>query len=244
MTFISIRPERERSRLELRAGVLVPRVIGQGASSARVALVAGGALLLGGDDVRIDVLVGAGCLLELEDIGGTVAYGADGVRSTWTVNIRVESSAVLLWHGLPFVVADTADVVRTTRVSLADSATVCIRETVVLGRAGEAGGRIRQRTDVAGQDLPIFVEELTVGAGADIPGVIGTHRVLDSVLIAGARGLSEWDEVRPLQFEQPGSLARHLGSATHASPLGAVWGAWSGRLREAGRPVRETEVVR
>ncbi|MDQ1572961.1 MAG: urease accessory protein [Actinomycetota bacterium] len=231
MTSISLQPADTRARLDFRAGAIVPRVIEQDASSARVALVAGGALLLGGDAVHIDIRVGAGCTLELEDIGGTVAYDADGLLSTWTVDVKVEARGVLIWHGLPLVVADGANVSRTTRIALGAAGRACLRETVVLGRVGEAGGLVRQRTDVAIEGRPAFVEELAVGGGIDVPGVIGANRVLDSVLTVGLRGVNAPPTVTVLELESAGSLARYLGMSTHLSPLDTVWASWSQRLR-------------
>jgi urease accessory protein len=123
-------------------------------------------------------------------------------------------------------VSDGANVLRTLRISLAEDASACIRETVVLGREREIGGRVRQRTDIESDGIPVFVEEVTAKGGIDVPGVIGHHRVLDSVMIAGARGSDDWDDSRVLQFEQSGSLARYLGMTTHSSPLETVWKSW------------------
>ncbi|WP_187270751.1 urease accessory protein UreD [Lacisediminihabitans profunda] len=226
MTSISLQPSGDRARLDFRAGAIVPRVIEQGPDSARVALVAGGALLLGGDHVRIDVTVGAGCTLELEDIGGTVAYDADGERSTWTVNIVVETGGTLLWHALPMVIAHGANVDRLTRITLDAGGRVCLRESVVLGRTGEIAGRVSQRTDITMSGTPVFVEELVVGEGRDVPGLIGANRVLDSVLAVGERMPHHGSLVRVLDFEFPGSLARFLGAAAHQSPIDEVWTRW------------------
>lgn len=226
MTSISLQPTGAHARLDFHADSIVPRVIEQGVSLARVALVAGGALLLGGDTVHINITVGKDCTLELEDIGGTVAYNADGQQSTWTVNVVVEAGGVFLWHSLPMIIADGANVTRTMRITLATDARACLRETIVLGRVGETGGRIHQRTDITIDGLPVFIEELVIGDGIDIPGVIGANRVLDSVLIAGTRGPVTPPPVRVLEFEYPGSLARYLGMSTHTSPLNVVWESW------------------
>lgn len=218
MTYISISAAPGRARLETRAGALVPRVIETGPESARVAIVAAGALLLGGDTVTVTVTVGAGCTLELEDIGGTVAYNADGVESEWIVEVIVEANALLIWHGLPFVVADGANVDRRTSVLLrGPGALACLRETIVLGRTGERGGRIDLRTNVRttsvvvptlpldtndppvivekwaadevrdDDDEPLFVERLMLRGADPVPGEMGGNRVLDSLLLLGSR---------------------------------------------------------
>jgi len=205
MTHIHLSAANGRARLTTRAGALVPRVIESGPAFARVAIVAGGALLLGGDSVRLSITVGAGCTLELEDIGGTVAYNADGLRSQWLVEATVEANGLLIWHGLPFVVADGANVDRRTTITLrGPGALACLRETIVLGRTGERGGTIDLRTNVhtasatmpAGQSQSapndgvaeaLFVERLTVRGAEPVPGVVGGNRVLDSLLLLGTR---------------------------------------------------------
>ncbi|MHB1171098.1 MAG: urease accessory protein UreD [Lacisediminihabitans sp.] len=232
MTSIRIHSAPGRARLDLRAGSLVPRVIEQTASSARVALVAGGALLLGGDTVRIDIAVGEGCLLELEDIGGTIAYDADGEPSTWTVDVVVEAGGTLLWHGLPFIVASGAAVARTTRIDLAADARACLRETIILGRDGEAGGHARLRTDIRLADEPLFIEELVIDGDHQIPGVIGDNRVLDSILLAGSRASVSNPQSNVLDFEGPGCLARTLGREAHRASIANVWEKWRLELLE------------
>jgi len=208
MTHIHLSAAPGRARLTTRAGALVPRVIEIGPAFARVAIVAGGALLLGGDSVRLSITVGTGCTLELEDIGGTVAYNADGRGSEWVVEATVEANALLIWHGLPFVVADGANVDRRTTITLrGHGALACLRETIVLGRTGERGGTIDLRTNVhttpaSVPDGPahtgseqnewvapeaLFVEQLTVRGAEPVPGVVGGNRVLDSLLLLGTR---------------------------------------------------------
>jgi len=240
MTEIHLNAAEGRARLETRAGALVPRVIHTGPASARVALVAGGALLLGGDRVRLDVTVGAGCTLELEDIGGTVAYNADGHKSEWIVDVTVEAGALLIWHGLPFVVADGANVDRRTSIILrGPGATACLRETIVLGRTGERGGIIDLRTSVLtiattsdekNQTEPLFVERLVVRGTEPVPGVIGTNRVMDSLLYFGGRAPAVAPAVlgatEILELEGPATIARSLQHEAHRSVLTTVWDDW------------------
>lgn len=230
MAFISIEAQAQRAVLTTRASVLIPRLISQGENRARLALVAGGALLLGGDKVEIEVLVGEGCTLELEDIGGTVAYDADGVESSWSVSITLSANAKLIWHALPLVVADGANVNRSTRVNLAEGATALLRETVVLGRHGEVGGNIHQRTEVVQTGRPMLIEDLRLVGGQVIPGVLGENRVLDSCLSLGQRA----EAAKALQFELPGTMARFIGMQTHNSSMDAVWAKWSTEVFQVG----------
>jgi urease accessory protein len=237
-THIHLRSAPDRARLTTRAGALVPRVIETGPAFARVALVASGALLLGGDSVRLTITVEADCVLELEDIGGTVAYNADGQGSEWLVEVTVEANALLIWHGLPFVVADGANVDRRTSVTLrGPGALACLRETIVLGRTGERGGAIDLRTTVqttheGAADEALFVEHVSVRGAAPVPGVVGGNRVLDSLLLLGARAPARSVPVRAvgatevLELEGPASIARSLQLEAHRSVLSPVWTDW------------------
>ncbi|MCU1440089.1 MAG: urease accessory protein [Rhodoglobus sp.] len=213
-----------RARLDLRAGAIVPREIERTEATARVALVAGGALLLGGDEVHIDVTVGAGCTLELQDIGGTVAYAADGVRSSWSVDVTIDVGGTLLWSGMPLVVATGAAVERSLRVDLAAGARAFLRETIVLGRSFERGGTARLRTDTWLEGEPLFVEELSVAGDRPVPGVIGHNRVLDSILVLGTRvpppGIAPANH---FEFEGAGCLTRTLGRELHRESLDVAW---------------------
>ncbi|MBH0083165.1 urease accessory protein UreD [Salinibacterium sp. SWN167] len=217
------------ARVELRAGILIPRLISCTDQSADVALVAGGALLLGGDSINIEITVGAGCRLALEDIGGMVAYDGEGQSASMRIQIRLQAGAQLSWATLPFVIADGAHVERVLDVTLDDGAVALIRETLVLGREGESGGRVVTRTCVSSKSVPVLVEQQDFDGGSPIWGHLGTERVMDTVLLAGARApASSADRgAVVLNFEQPGGLARWLGRETHLSPLDAVWQEWA-----------------
>ncbi|GAA4641558.1 urease accessory protein UreD [Gordonia humi] len=222
-------PGRARVDLSAAAGTtVVPRLLARTATSAHIALVAGGALLLGGDTIGLDVRVGAGCLLELTEVGGTVAYDADGASSTWWTRIIVDEGGTFVWRGLETVVADGACLHRRTDVRLAAGARALIREVSVLGRSGEAGGRLVQQTSASIGDVPLLVESVDVRGDRPTPGVLGPHRVLESILLAGVRGGDGSDE-HVMDLAGPGSLARHLGDAVHESPLGPIWSSWRDR---------------
>ena len=95
----------------------------------------------------------------------------------------------MVWAGEPFVVADGADVTRTTTVELAETATALIRETLVLGRSSELGGRLRSRTAVRRESRPIMVEDLVLTPDDRVaPGLLGDARVIDSLLRLGGCG--------------------------------------------------------
>lgn len=215
-------------RTELVVGKLAPRLISRGQNSAHVGVTAAEMLLLDGDQVEIQVRVGAGCTLLIEDIGGTVAYprrisSAAGPPAQWNVDIKLEAGACLLWKGLPFVVAQTAEVVRCTSARLGPGAQLLLRETLVLGRHGETGGAIRSSLNISDDSGPLLCEETLVNGALPEPGVLGDERVLDSVIAAGFRPETAPGE---LVLEGPGAVARFLGHACHESGLAQTWERW------------------
>jgi len=219
-TRIAVHSDGGRVRVELVTGALAPRLINRDATSATVALAAAQMLLLDGDAVLIEIEVGAGCTLEIEDIGGTVAYPG---TSSWHVRAGIAAGGRLFWRGLPFVVTDEAHAHRRTELTLGHGATVLLRETLVLGRHGEVGGEIASEFVASDHDGPILVERLEADAAFPGPGVLGSHRVVDSVIALGFRPPTDAGD---LVLEQPGAIGRYLGQHAHASPLDAVWPLW------------------
>lgn len=149
---------------------------------ARVALVPDRALLLAGDDVRLEVEVEPGLRLELVETGGTVAYDMRGDSARWSATFTIGAGARLVHETLPWVSAAGSDVVRETRVDLAPSggeaAGALLRETVVLGRHGEQPGRLVSHLHVRRDGLEVLVEELHAED-------LAPHRVIDQVAAYG-----------------------------------------------------------
>jgi urease accessory protein len=210
-------------------GLIAARLVDRGPASATVALVAQGAVLLGGDHVVLSVDIADGISLRLVDVGGTVAYDGAGAGSRWDVEVRLGVGARLTWAGLPLVVATGADVVRTTTARLGAGSRLLLRETTVLGRSGESGGRLAMRSAVHDDAGPVLVEELAADGSHPVPGILGGHRVLDTVSdLYGApidedppphRPLPAGRDLATLHLDRGGTLVRWLGPATHSSPL-------------------------
>jgi urease accessory protein len=203
-----------RPVVRLANGMLAARRLPDERGAIRVALVATRALLLADDAVCIDVRVGVGIRLEIVEIAGTVAYNMRGGSASWTVTI--DCSGDLVWDAEPFVVADGAAVDRSTTVRLDADSTVRLREQIVLGRSGEAGGRIHLSMRAFQSDAPLLIESVVLDADARVdPAGLAGARCLDSVTSLGSR-LADADA---LQLEGPGSIRRRLVSATHESDL-------------------------
>jgi len=214
-----------RVRADLDGTLLSCRRLPDEDGTVRVALVATQALLLAGDDVRITVQVDDGLTLEVVEVAGTVAYDMQGGSATWGVDARVGAGALLVWDGLPFVVATGADVQRTATLELAEGARAVLRETFVLGRTGEVGGRLTTTTRARLAGRPLLVETLTVDPDARRdPALLGGARCLDTVTVLGARyGAEAPPGADVLQLDGPGTLVRTFGTDAHTGDLaGAV----------------------
>ena len=211
-------------------------VVSHDAAHARVALVPDGALLLAGDAVELDIRVGDGARLDLIEPAGTVAFDMRGASARWDVRVHVGVGAVLTWAGEPFVVSAGARVRRSTRVTLAAGARLALRETVVLGRHGEAAGVLRQRTEIHRGRTPVLVEDLQLDP-ATAPVLLGGRRVVASVVsYGGSEPLDPRPDPDRYDLDAGGYLWRRLGQEAHEASLDHVW-RWSalqdGRAQES-----------
>ena len=145
----------------LAGGALRPRVLAAREGHLRVALVQATAGLLAGDQLTIEVTVGAGTTLELVEPAATVAHDSrGGPVARWTAELELEPGARLVWLAAPFIVAAGARVRRCVRAELAEGAALLARETLVLGRAGEGPGRALSETRVRHAGRALLEEAL------------------------------------------------------------------------------------
>jgi urease accessory protein len=210
-----------RHRVRMRNGLLRAQRLHGPPDRARVALVGQTALLLGGDEVDLQIDVGQDAVLELSEVAGTVAYDGRGRPAAWTTRISLGCGARLSWAGEPLVIADGADVDRRTSIDLADGASAILRETIVLGRSGEVGGALRSRMRVDRHGRPILIEDLLLDPRDRFgPGLLGRHRVIDSLLVLGAVPAEIGAGAVRFELAEPDStLTRYLGSDLAESPL-------------------------
>ncbi len=240
-TVVEVAPRGGDVSCVLAGDLVVPRLVRRRGRHVEVALVAGRAMLLPRDEVEIDVRLGAGCTLRLVDIGGLVVYGrpdeADAA-SRWHACLDLAADARLTWEGLPTVVTAHGRLLRSTAVRLASGSSVVLRETLVLGRTGEAGGDLRSDTDAADEGGPLLRETLEVRGTRPEAGVLGRYRVMDSIVALGERlGPVDDDAVTRLDLARGGTVVRDLCEAAHESRLGPVWAAVArgGGAPEGGR---------
>ncbi|MCM3613282.1 urease accessory protein UreD [Microbacterium enclense] len=239
-TVIDVAPRGADAAYALSGELIVPRLVARRGRRVEVALVAGRAMLLPGDHVHLDVRVGEGCTLALVDIGGLVVYGRPELGdepSGWHAEITLAPGARLTWEGLPTVVTADGELLRSSVLRLASGSSVALRETLVLGRAGEAGGRLRSDLDATDATGPLLRESLEVRGDRPEPGVLGRSRVMDTVVVLGERlGPVDETDIARLDLAGEGTTLRYLGDAAHHSPLGELW-------RSAVAAPRETEVL-
>ncbi|SEQ63758.1 urease accessory protein UreD [Microlunatus flavus] len=226
-TTIAVHRVGGRHVVRLRQGLLRPQAVASGPDRCRVGLLATTALLLGGDVVELDVRVGAGARLDLFDVAGTVAYHGRGASSAWHVRLAVAEGATLTYAGEPFVVGDGADVTRTLQLDVAEDAAAVLRDTVVLGRTGQTGGCLRSRTRLcrAGCDVLVEDQRLDPDRLRTAPGLLGAHRVLDTVTWLGVVRPDPWVTTEVTTYalvDGAGTLARWLGGSLADSPLHRV----------------------
>jgi urease accessory protein len=133
----------------------------RGTAPGVVHLVGTAAGPLGGDDVRVRVVVGPGARLAVRGVAATLVYPARGVAaSAWLFDAEVGAGGHLDLAPEPTIVCAGAELAATTRVRLGAGATLRLLEEVVLGRSGEAPGGWRGRTLVTRDDVPVLSHTL------------------------------------------------------------------------------------
>jgi len=93
----------------------------------------------------------------------------------------------LTWQGQTFVLSGGADVTREVRIELATGSVAVLRETLVLGRTGEPGGRLLQTSRATLDGHPLLAEDLDLAPSQLRPGALGPWRVVDTLSILGRR---------------------------------------------------------
>jgi len=208
-------------RVALAGDLLRPQRVADGPEGPRVGLVATTALLLGGDEVDLAVELGPGATLDLFDVAGTVAYHGRGRPAAWRTSLSLADGSHLTYAGQPFVVSDGADVTRVLRVDLAGSARLRLRETLVLGRDGQVGGRVRSRTHLTVGEVETWREDTDLDPAGirDRPGLLGGRRVVDTVLTVGRPVPAAPPAVTYTLLGGVGAVTRYLGTELADSPL-------------------------
>lgn len=203
---------------------------------AQVHLVHGAGGPLGGDDLALEVRVGAAAALAVRSAGATLVQpGRDPGPARWDTTVDVGAGGELDWAPEPTVVTSGAAFETSLRVDLAAGARARVREVVVLGRHGQTGGRYRGRLTVT-LDGAALLAHTTLLDGADRalggPGGVAGARAVGSLLVTcgGGAGEGEWPGVRwawtdlagparlLLAVGDPGPVIALLERTSHGQP--------------------------
>ena len=224
---------------------LLPRRTGRwSAGGVTVHLVGGAAGPLRGDDLRLDVTVGAGARLEVRSVAASLALpGRPGLpASRLTVTATVAAGGALRWLPEPVIAAHGCDHVAVSRVEVAEGGSLLWRDDVVCGRHAEPPGDLRTDTTVRYAGRTLHRHELSVGpraAGWSGAAVLGAGRAAGNVVAAGpgvkaAAGVpGPGSAVLPL--DGPGVLVSAVGPDSRS--VDAVLGPWCDAFQDAPAPI-------
>jgi urease accessory protein len=157
-------------------------------STCRLCLVGTAAGPLPGDDLELDLTIGAGASAELIATGAAIAQGRGAVASRLRLRAGLGEGASLRADPGALVVCEGARVDVSVELRLAAGATVHWRELVVLGRSTDAGpGRATIRWDVVRAGRPVLRQlvDLADPALRDWAGMTGGHRVVAGAFVSG-----------------------------------------------------------
>ncbi|MEC4571424.1 urease accessory protein UreD [Streptomyces virginiae] len=182
-----------------RGGTALPLLAGEGPLALRrtrgrepeeagVVLVGAMSAPLGGDHLTVRATAGPGARLALASAAATLALpGRAGEPARYDVELDLEEEAAVRWLPEPLVSVRGSDLRVRTRVRLAPTARLLLREEQVLGRHGEPPGLLRSRLTVTHGGRPLLDQELACGPGApggwDGPAGLAGHRAVGQLLV-------------------------------------------------------------
>ncbi|MFI5804874.1 urease accessory protein UreD [Streptomyces sp. NPDC051561] len=168
------------------------RSVDGGPDASRVTVVGAMSAPLGGDRLAIEAEVLDGAALTVDASGATVALPSRiPERAQYEVRLTVGQHAELNWLPEQLISCHGSDLRMRTRVELAPTARLVLREEQVLGRHGESTGTLLTRLTVRRAGRPLFDQELFYGPGApggwDGPAVLGGHRAVGQLLVVDGK---------------------------------------------------------
>lgn len=156
-------------------------ITGRHTPDGTVHLVSAAATPLGGDVITFRVVVEAGARLRLRSVAATIALPAvQEVTShaCWTVHCDGELDIDME----PTVVAATARHLTQTRVEIANTAALRLRERVQIGRSGERDGFWSGALRVDSDGRPLLRHRVEVGMGSVADDTLAAPRAMISEL--------------------------------------------------------------
>ncbi|MET7737211.1 urease accessory protein UreD [Streptomyces sp. NPDC005402] len=197
--------------LESDGPLALRRTRGSGAE-ARVMLVGAMSGPLGGDHFTVAADVQEGARLRVGSAAATIALpGQIKGEARYDVRLTVADGGELRWLPEQLISVAGSDAYVTTRIDLAATGRLVLREEQVLGRVGEDPGRLSSRLVLRVAGRTVLDQELACGPGApggwDGPAVLAGHRAVGQLLV-----------VRPEFADEPVS-AQVLGEGAAVVPL-------------------------
>jgi urease accessory protein len=152
-------------------------------------LVGSAAALLEGDELSVQLDIGAGCRVVVRSVASQLAHPCPGSGwSTSCVRARVASGGSLSWAPEPVIVAAGARYRSRVDVDVAADGACTWRDEWILGRTGEDPDEIVVdgvvRIDVGGR--PLVRDGVRSAAGWRGPAVLGGARYLGALHVANA----------------------------------------------------------
>ncbi len=155
-------------RIECAGGVVARRT-----DTDRVHLVSAAATPLGGDTIRIRVVVEPGAVLRVRSAAATMAMpGTVTMESRATWNLEVEGTLDL--DPQPTIVAGRARHVTSTRLAVGETGSVRLRERVQIGRTNERQGFWSGSVHADVDGAPLLRHRVELGTGSVTDDELGT----------------------------------------------------------------------
>ncbi|WP_433570754.1 urease accessory protein UreD [Streptomyces sp. CA-251247] len=159
----------------------------QSRAHSRVTVVGAMSAPLGGDRLAVEADIGEGARLDVDSAAATIALpGRGSEQAHYDVRLTVGEDAELRWLPEQLISVLGSDLRMHTRVDLASTARLVLREEQILGRHGEDPGTLTTRLTVRRSGRPLFDQELSYGSGApagwDGGAVLAGHRAVGQLL--------------------------------------------------------------
>jgi urease accessory protein len=157
---------------------------GDSGAGVTVHLVGGAAGPLRGDDLRVEVTVGAGAHLTVRSVAAQLALpGRAGLPPSRLV-VHAEVAGELRWLPEPLIAAAGCDHHARTHVEVAEGGTLLWREDLVCGRHAEPTGTVSLSTTIRYAGATLYRHELAVAPDTGSPAVLGRYRALGTLVAA------------------------------------------------------------
>jgi urease accessory protein len=180
-----------------------------------VYVVGGAAGPIGGDELALRISVGAEAFLRVRTAAASIALpGPDGLESVLRVTVDVGAGARLEYLPEPVVVSAGARHATIIRVALAEGASLLLRDELLLGRHGEAGGACRTELQVSYAGRPLLRQSLEV-SGTD-PADLGP------AVLTGHRGVGTLLDVDPAPDSRPVGASNPPAAVADRTTVAAV----------------------